>query len=95
MAESGTVRKKNKLSALNINLPLVGKAVRYQDLSPADFKAALLRAGLTSELAALLYDSDAGASQGALFDDGKQLSLHIGRPMTPLVALIAAVLPRQ
>lgn len=73
---------------------LSGKAVRYQDLPPADYKAALLGAGLPEGLAALLADSDAGASQGALFDDGKQLSRLIGRPTTPLATLITAALPR-
>lgn len=71
---------------------LSGKAVRYQDLPPADYKAALLGAGLPEGLAALLADSDAGASQGALFDDGKQLSRLIGRPTTPLASLITAAL---
>lgn len=74
---------------------LSGKAVRYQDLSPADYKAALLGAGLPEGLAALLSDSDAGASQGALFDDGKQLSRLIGRPTTPLATVITAALPRH
>lgn len=73
---------------------LSGKAVRYQDLPPADYKAALLGAGLPEGLAALLADSDAGASQGALFDDGKQLSRLVGRPTTPLATLITAALPR-
>ncbi|WP_428422874.1 SDR family oxidoreductase [Methylibium sp.] len=74
---------------------LSGKAVRYQDLPPSDYKAALLGAGLPEGLAALLADSDAGASQGALFDDGKQLSQLIGRPTTPLATLITVALPRQ
>lgn len=74
---------------------LSGKAVRYQDLLPADHKAALLGAGLPEGLAALLVDSDAGASQGALFDDGKQLSQLICRPTTPLATLITAALPRR
>lgn len=74
---------------------LSGNAVRYQDLPPADYKAVLLGAGLPDGLAALLADSDAGASQGALFDDGKQLSQLIGRPTTPLATLLTAALPRQ
>lgn len=61
-----------------------GKPVVYQNLSEADFKAALLGAGLPEPLAALLANSDAGASKGGLFDDSRQLSALIGRPATPL-----------
>lgn len=69
-----------------------GKTVIYQDLPAADFKAALLGAGLPEGLAGLLAESDVGASQGGLFDDGRQLSRLIGRPTTPLATLLAAAL---
>lgn len=69
-----------------------GQAVVYKDLPQADFEAALLGAGLPAGLAAMLADSDAGAAQGALFDDGKQLSTLIGRPTTPLAVALAAAL---
>lgn len=69
-----------------------GKTVVYKDLPQADFEAALLGAGLPAGLAALLADSDAGAAQGALFDDGKQLSTLIGRPTTPLAVALTAAL---
>lgn len=71
---------------------LSGKAVPYVNLSQADFEAALLKAGLPAPLAALLADSDAAAARGALFDDQHQLSRLIGRPTTPLEALLPAVL---
>ncbi|NIY47600.1 SDR family oxidoreductase [Cedecea colo] len=61
-----------------------GKTVVYQNLAEADFKAALLEAGLPEGLAAMLANSDIGASEGGLFDDGRQLSQLIGRPTTPL-----------
>ena len=69
----------------------------YQDLPEAKYKATLLGFGLPEGLAALLADSDVGASKGALFDDSRQLSTLIGRPTTPLadsvkVALAAAQL---
>ncbi|PXW97504.1 NAD(P)H dehydrogenase (quinone) [Sphaerotilus hippei] len=67
-----------------------GRSVVYQDLPQADFQAALLGAGLPEPLAALLADSDAGAAQGALFDDSHQLSALIGRPTTPLAGLVRA-----
>lgn len=69
-----------------------GKAVLYQDLPEADYKAALISAGLPEGFAALLADSDVGASQGGLFDDGHQLSQLIGRPTTPLASIISAAL---
>lgn len=69
-----------------------GRALRYQDLSPADFEAALVAAGLPAALAALLADSDAGAADGALFDEGRQLGALIGRPTTPLSVAMQAAL---
>ena len=59
-------------------------ALRYQNLSEADFQAALLNAGLPEGLAGVLADSDTGASKGGLFDDKHQLSQLIGRPTVPL-----------
>jgi len=59
-------------------------ALHYQNLSEADFQAALLNAGLPEGLAAVLADSDTGASKGGLFDDKRQLSQLIGRPTIPL-----------
>lgn len=69
-----------------------GKTVVYQNLPEADFKAALLGAGLPEGLAALLANSDVGASKGGLFDDSRQLSQLIGRPTTPLADSLRAAL---
>ncbi|WP_084997548.1 SDR family oxidoreductase [Cronobacter sakazakii] len=63
-----------------------GKTVAYQNLSEADFAAALTGAGLPEGFARLLADSDIGASKGGLFDDSHQLSALIGRPTTSLEA---------
>ncbi|MDT3622765.1 SDR family oxidoreductase [Cronobacter malonaticus] len=63
-----------------------GKTVAYQNLSEADFAAALTGAGLPEGFAKLLADSDVGASKGGLFDDSRQLSALIGRPTTSLEA---------
>lgn len=68
------------------------KAVVYQDLPEADYKAALLSVGLPEGLAGMLADSDVGASRGGLFDDSHQLSQLIGRPTTPLAASVSAAL---
>lgn len=69
-----------------------GKSVAYQDMPEADFKAALLGAGLPDFLATLLAESDVGASKGGLYDDGRQLSQLIGRPTTPLDDMVKAAL---
>lgn len=61
---------------------LAGKPLPYVNLSQADYQAALLKAGLPPIYADLLSDSDSGAAQGGLFEDGKQLSRLIGRATT-------------
>lgn len=71
-----------------------GTPVKYQDLPPAEFKGVLLGAGLPEGLAALLAESDEGASRGGLFDDGHQLSTLIGRPSTDLATALGAALSR-
>jgi NAD(P)H dehydrogenase (quinone) len=68
------------------------KPVVYKDLAEADYKAALLQAGLPAFVAELLANSDAAAAKGALFDDGRQLSRLLGRPTAPLSASIAQAL---
>ena len=69
-----------------------GKPVPYVDLPEAEFRGALLGAGLPEPLAGLLSDSDAAASAGALFDEGHQLSALLGRKTTPWADSIAAAL---
>lgn len=71
-----------------------GEQVEYVNLPPAEFSAALIEAGLPAPLAELLADSDAGAAQGALFDDSHTLSKLIGRPTTPFAAVIKATLAK-
>ena len=69
-----------------------GKKVVYQNLSQADFAAALKSAGLPAGLADMLADSDVGASKGGLFDDSHTLSKLIGRPTTPLAESVKGIL---
>lgn len=69
-----------------------GKAVAYTNLPEADFRAALVGAGLPEGLAALLAESDTGASKGGLFDDSRTLSRLIGRPTVPMAEMVAAAL---
>ena len=67
-----------------------GREIPYVNLPEADYRSALVGAGLPEPLAALLANSDAGAAKGALFDDGGTLSALIGRGTVPVAAGIAA-----
>ncbi len=69
-----------------------GKVISYVNLPEAEYKKALLGAGLPEFLAELLANSSTGAAKGALFDDGHQLSKLIGRPTTPLATSVKAAL---
>jgi NAD(P)H dehydrogenase (quinone) len=69
-----------------------GKNIGYVNLPEADYKKALLGAGLPEFVAELLANSDTGASKGGLFDDSHQLSKLIGRSTTPLSTAVAAAL---
>ncbi|WOR24686.1 SDR family oxidoreductase [Citrobacter braakii] len=68
-----------------------GKKVVYQNLSEADFAAALKGVGLPAGLADMLADSDVGASKGGLFDDSHTLSKLIGRPTTSLADSVKGI----
>ncbi len=69
-----------------------GKTVPYVDMPEADYRGALLGAGLPEGLASLLADSDAAAAKGALNDESRALSRLIGRPTTPFATTIAEAL---
>ncbi|HBB6759839.1 TPA: SDR family oxidoreductase [Citrobacter amalonaticus] len=69
-----------------------GKPVVYQNMSEADFAAALKGVGLPAGLAEMLADSDIGASKGGLFDDSHTLSKLIGRPTTSLAESVNGIL---
>ncbi len=69
-----------------------GRTIPYRDLPEADYAAILAGHGLPPDLARAIAGWDAGASRGALFDDGHQLSALIGRPTTPLSESVAAAL---
>ncbi|WP_341516733.1 SDR family oxidoreductase [Citrobacter gillenii] len=68
-----------------------GKKVVYQNLSEADFAAALKGFGLPAGLAEMLADSDIGASKGGLFDDSHTLSTLIKRPTTSLAESVSGI----
>ena len=65
-----------------------GREIPYVDLPEAEFRGALIGAGLPEGLAALLADSDAAAARGALQDDSGALSRLIGRPRQPSSAAV-------
>ena len=69
-----------------------GKTIPYKNLPEADYTAALVGLGLPEPLAQAYASYDVGASQGALFDDGRQLSALIGRPTTRLATAVADAL---
>ena len=71
-----------------------GKAIPYVNIPEKAYADALLKAGLPTELAVGLASWDISASQGALFDDSKQLSRLIGHPTTSLNAAVKAALPK-
>ncbi|NTY84096.1 SDR family oxidoreductase [Citrobacter werkmanii] len=68
-----------------------GKKVVYQNLSEADFAAALKGFVLPAGLAEMLADSDVGASKDGLFDDSHTLSKLIGRPTTSLADSVKGI----
>lgn len=69
-----------------------GKNVVYKNLAEAEYRDALLAAGLPEPIAGLLAESDTGAKQGGLFDESRQLSTLIGRSTTPMPESVRAAL---
>ncbi len=60
-----------------------GKPIVYQNMAANDLRTAALEAGVPEMFAAAMSDTDAGVANGALFEDGRNLSRLIGRPTTP------------
>ena len=69
-----------------------GKQIPYKNLPEAEYAAALKGFGLPEGIAAASASWDTGASTGALFDAGKQLSRLIGGPTTSLSVAVAEAL---
>jgi NAD(P)H dehydrogenase (quinone) len=72
-----------------------GKDIPYKNHSEAEYAESLVGFGLPAPLAQAFAGFDTGAAQGALFDDGHQLSKLIGHPTTPIATSIADVLKAQ
>jgi NAD(P)H dehydrogenase (quinone) len=69
-----------------------GREVTYTDLGEEKYAEFLVGVGLDAPHAAVLADSDAAASRGALFVPKTDLENLIGRPATPLTESVAAAL---
>jgi NAD(P)H dehydrogenase (quinone) len=69
-----------------------GKAIAFQNMPQADYRAMLVSVGLPAPLADLIADSDACAAQGALDDDSHVLSKLIGRSTQTLAEAVKAAL---
>lgn len=69
-----------------------GRTVPYVDMSEEAFKSTLIGVGLPESVASMLAECDTGVAQGALFDDGLQLSSLLARPTTALAPMISAAL---
>ena len=69
-----------------------GREIPYRDLPEAEYADALKGFGMPEGFAQMIAGWDVGASQGALFDDSRQLSKLTGRPTTPLSAAVAEAL---
>ena len=69
-----------------------GRDIPYNDLAEAEYAAALRSSGMPEALAAMLAGADVAVAEGALFDDGRQLSLLIGRRTTPVAQTVSQAL---
>ena len=71
---------------------LTGRKIAYVNITEDEYREALRKAGLPDAYAAMIADSDTGASKGALFDDSRTLGRLINRPTTPMAESVAAAL---
>jgi NAD(P)H dehydrogenase (quinone) len=69
-----------------------GRTIPYKNLPVHEYATALVRFGLPEATAKAVASWDADAADGALFDNGRQLSALIGRPTTPLSTAVAEAL---
>lgn len=72
-----------------------GKPIIYQNMTPEEFRSAVLQTGAPEMLARILSDTDAGVAKGALFDNGGALARLIGRPTTPFQTTITGFVRSQ
>jgi NAD(P)H dehydrogenase (quinone) len=70
----------------------IGREIPYKNLPEEEYAAALIGFGLPEAFARVIASWDVGASEGALFDDSRQLSKLTRRPTTPLSIAVADAL---
>lgn len=73
----------------------LNRQITYRDLSPAEYRAALLGMGLPQMIVDVIVDADAVALKGDLDSTSRELSALIGRPTTTLAEAVASALPAQ
>lgn len=69
-----------------------GKNIPYKNMPESDYAAALASFGLPEGLAQAIAGWDVSAADGALYDDGRQLSQLIGHPTTPMAETVSEAL---
>ncbi len=69
-----------------------GKDIPYKNLPEADYAAALAGFGLPEGIAKAIAGWDVGVSNGAVYDDSRELSKLIGRPTTPMSKTVGEAL---
>ena len=69
-----------------------GKNIPYKNLPEHEYVKALQGFGLPDGVARMIAGWDTAAAEGALFDDGRQLSALIGRPTTAIADTVATTL---
>jgi NAD(P)H dehydrogenase (quinone) len=69
-----------------------GKKVVVQNLTEAEYVAALTQVGLPPPVAQIIADADSKAADGWLYDDSRTLEQAIGRPTRTLEQTLDAVL---
>jgi len=69
-----------------------GRDVSYRDLPPPEYAAVLSGSGMPEAFAAMLAGADVAVAEGALFDDGRELSSLIGRGTTPIETTVSHAL---
>lgn len=72
-----------------------GRTIAYHDMPEDAYAGVLKQSGLPAPLAELFADSDIGASNGALLDEGGALSRLIGHPTTPIARSLADALAKH
>ena len=66
----------------------IGRPIASRHVTPAEYRAFLLREGTPEPIADVLLTIETSIAQEALFDDSRTLSRLIGRPTTPLRTVV-------